>query len=139
VPIALSAFDVRKGRTEILRTGELAPAIHATCAVPLLFQPVRIAGRHYLDGGILDRPGIAGMPAGERVFYHHLASRSPWRRVNSPALRIPARDGLVALALEGLPRASPFALEAGKRALGEAYRRTKAALAQPLHEALVRG
>jgi NTE family protein len=132
VPVALSVFDVQSRRTEVLREGELAAAIHATCAVPLLFQPVRIGARHYLDGGILDRPGIAGMPSGERVLYHHLTSRSPWRRKNSPALRIPERTDMVALALADLPRASPFALEAGRRALAEAYQRTRGALEQPL-------
>lgn len=132
VPVALSVFEVRGRRTEVLRTGELAAAIHATCAVPLLFQPVRIGARHYLDGGILDRPGIAGMPQGERVLYHHLTSRSPWRSKGSAALRIPEREKLVALALDDLPRASPFALEAGRAALAEAYTRTRRALDLPV-------
>ncbi|MDP9398667.1 MAG: patatin-like phospholipase family protein, partial [Actinomycetota bacterium] len=33
--------------------GPLVPAVLASCAVPGLLPPVRIAGRHYLDGGLV--------------------------------------------------------------------------------------
>lgn len=46
------------------------------CEVPLLFQPLRIDGALCADGGIGDRWGLAGVAGGERVFYHHLGSRS---------------------------------------------------------------
>ena len=84
VPLAVSAFDVLAARTTVLRDGELAPALHASCAAPFMFQPVRIGARLYLDGGILDRPGLAGAGHGERVLFHHLTSRSPWRRRIAP-------------------------------------------------------
>jgi NTE family protein len=128
-PLAVSAFDVRARRTTVLRSGALAPAIHASCAAPVLFQPVRIAGRSYLDGGVLDRHGLAGLAGGERILYHHLTSRSPWRRRGSPALRIPELPGLRALAFEGLPRLGPFRLARGAEAMERAAEATRAALA----------
>jgi len=131
-PLAVSVFEPLTRRTLALNTGKLAPAIHASCAVPLMFQPVRIGGRFYLDGGIGDRPGLLGMPRGERVFYHHIASRSPYRRKGSAALRIPVREGLTALSIADLPRVSPFDLDAGRRALELAYERTRTALDCPL-------
>jgi len=131
VPVAVSVFDVLSGATRVLREGPLAPALRATCAVPLLFQPVMHEGRPLLDGGILDRPGLLGVEPGERVLYHHLTSRSPWRRRSSAALRIPARDGLTALVLHELPRSGPFRLQEGVRALGEAHRRAAVALDAP--------
>src|SRR5436305_1461254 len=67
VPLAVSVFDVAARRTTVLREGPLAPAVHASCAAPIMFQPVRIGRRLYLDGGILDRPGLQGAGAGERV------------------------------------------------------------------------
>ena len=127
-PVAVSVFDLRARRTAVLRSGELAPAIHASCAAPVLFQPVRIAGRPYLDGGILDRHGLAALEGGERVLYHHLTSRSPWRRRNSPALRIPDRPRLRALAFDGIPRLGPFGLGRGAEALERAEAATRAAL-----------
>jgi NTE family protein len=131
-PLAVSAFDLRARRTAVLRTGPLAPALHASCAAPVLFQPVSIGGRTYLDGGVLDRHGLAGLDPGERVLYHHLTSRSPWRRRSSPALRIPARPGLRALAFEGLPRLGPFRLGRGGEAIERAAAATRTALAAEL-------
>lgn len=129
-PLALSAFDVLARRTAVLRSGPLAPAVHASCAAPLLFQPVRIDGRLYSDGGVLDRHGLAGLGPGERVLYHHLTSRSPWRRRNSPALRVPVRPALRAVALEGIPRVGPFRLARGAEALARAREGMRAALSR---------
>ncbi len=117
VPAAVSAFDVRTRTTHVLAHGPLVPAIHASCAVPLLFQPVSIGGRPYLDGGILDRPGLLGVPASDRrVLFHHIASKSPWRS----ALEMPEREGMVTLVMAGLPRSGPFALAEGRRAFAAA-------------------
>jgi NTE family protein len=138
VPLAVSVYEPLTGRTHALTQGALAPAIHASCAVPLMFHPVRIGRRLFVDGGVADRPGLCGMKGDGRVLYHHIASRSPWRRKGSRALRIPERPGLTALVLEGLPRASPFDLEAGRRALHLAYDKTRTALAQPVTGDLVR-
>src|SRR5215471_16635138 len=75
IPVALSVFDLAARATRVLESGLLAPAIQASCTVPVMFPPVRHQGRALFDGGILDRPGLAGVPAGARVFYHHLSSR----------------------------------------------------------------
>lgn len=126
--LALSVFDLRARRTEVVRSGPLAPAIHASCAAPILFQPVEIGGRLCADGGVLDRHGLAGLEPGARALYHHLTSRSPWRRRNSPALRIPDRPGLRAVALQGIPRVGPFRLERGPDAMRAAAAGMRAAL-----------
>jgi NTE family protein len=135
VPFAASVFDPLARRTVVVADGDLAPALQASCAVPFLFQPVRIGERLYLDGGVADRPGLAGMPPGGRVFYHHLASRSPWRAKASMA--IPARTNLVTLALHDLPRPGPFALGVGRDAIDVAYERTRAALDRTVEDGVV--
>ena len=127
-PLAVSVFDLRSRRTAVLRSGPLAPALHASCAAPVLFQPVRIGARTYLDGGVLDRHGLAALGPGERVLYHHLTSRSPWRRRSSPALRVPERPALRALAFDGLPRLGPFRLERAAEAMDRAAEATRVAL-----------
>ena len=132
VPLALSVWDLLARRTVVLDRGLLAPAVHASCALPVLFHPVRHAGRLYADGGIADRPGLAGVPEGERVLYHHLSARSPWRRRSSPALRLPERNGLQAIVLNGLPRPGPFRLARGREAMVRAAAGTHAALEQAL-------
>jgi NTE family protein len=131
VPVAVSAYEPLRHRTHALDQGELAPAIHASCAVPVMFHPVRVGEHYLLDGGVLDRPGLAGMRE-ERVLYHHIVSRSPWRRKGSPAMDIPKRKGLTTLALHGLPRSGPFRLHVGPAAMKQAYEQTKRALDLPV-------
>jgi NTE family protein len=137
-PLALSVYDVLRRRTRVLVRGPLAPAIHASCALPGLFHPVRHDGAWLSDGGIADRPGLAGVPAGARVLHHHIATRSPWRRPGSPAIAVPRRPGLVALVVDGLPRSGPFRLDAGRAAYGAARVATERALALPVQDAVVR-
>jgi len=130
VPLAVSVFDIFALRTSVVREGALIPALHASCAAPLLFQPVRLGNRWCADGGILDRHGLAGVGSGERVLYHHLASRPPWRRKHGPALRWPLREGLEAVVAEGLPRLGPFRLEHGPEALKRAAEGLRQALSR---------
>src|SRR5215831_5779294 len=40
-PLAISVFDVGRLRTAVLRSGALAPALHASCAAPVMFHTVR--------------------------------------------------------------------------------------------------
>jgi NTE family protein len=137
-PLALSVYDVGVRATRVLTEGDLAPAIHASCALPGLFQPVRHEGRWLLDGGILDRPGLDGVPRGARVLHHHLSARSPWRSPNSPALAPPRREGLVALVIDALPRTGPFRLARGPMALHAARDGVSRALDTPIVDGIVR-
>jgi NTE family protein len=133
-PLAISVFDVLARATRVVDEGALSPAIRASCAVPVLFHPVWLGVRPMLDGGIADRPGLAGMPPGERVLFHHLASRSPWRRAGAASMELPRRAGLVPLVLGALPRVGPFRLHEGARAFEIARGRARAALDRPVTE-----
>jgi len=130
VPVALSVYHGFTRSTDILTSGSLAGAVYATCAVPFMFQPIRINGKLYWDGGIKDRPGLAATEPDERIFYHHIQSRSPWRRTDDPALQIPIRDNLRTLVINDLPRLGPNKLELGKVAFEQAKVATERALDQ---------
>jgi NTE family protein len=59
-PLVLLAADVRSARAVSLTSGELAPAVHATCAYPGLFRPVELDGGLLWDGGLVDKaPALA--------------------------------------------------------------------------------
>lgn len=133
VPLTVSVFDVLALRTVTCESGELAPAIQASCTVPIMFHPVRNAGRFLVDGGMFDRPGLLGTTPDERVLYHHLPSRVPWAPLRTALRRnAPRRPGLVSLTLDNLPRSNPFQLEAGRRALEQAQKHTLRALDCPI-------
>ncbi|MBU0552935.1 patatin-like phospholipase family protein [Myxococcota bacterium] len=135
VPFYASVFDARRRATAVISQGALAPAVQASCAVPGLFQPVWIEGRAYLDGGILDRPGLTGLGQ-RRALFHHLASRSPWR--TKAGMRLPRRADLVTLLIEDLPRVNPFALSRGPVALSAAFEATRRALDAEIKDGVVR-
>jgi NTE family protein len=137
IPLAVSAFDLLARRVRALEGGDVARAIVASCALPGLFHPVWIDARPHVDGGVTDRPGLAGMPAGERVLFHHLASRSPWRLRGSPALRIPERAGMRTVVVADVPRVGPFRLHQGARAFEAARRGMRAALASKEERVIV--
>lgn len=137
-PVHVSVFDLARMRTRVLSRGSLAGALYASCAVPLMFHPIRMAGGLLVDGGVSDRAGMAGVPEGRRVFYHHIASRSPWRRRNSKALRVPSRANMAALVIQGLPRPGPNALGQGKAAWSAARDATRRALEKPVDSGVVK-
>jgi len=128
--VAISVFDIISRSTRVLTSGDLASAIHASCAVPFMFHPVWRERRLLSDGGVLDRHGLAGVQPEARVLYHHLSSKSPWRRKASRSLRIPKRSGLAALCFE-LPRSNPFQLDRGRDAMSAAREFTLRALEAP--------
>ena len=128
VELSLSAYDTKSRSTVVLNSGELVPAIYASCAIPVMFQPLDYHGHRFLDGGIKDRAALADIRPSERVFYHHIVSVSPWRKKSSAALKLPQRDNLVSLQLFDLPRCGPTKLDKGPEAYQAAYEATKRAL-----------
>ncbi len=54
IPFAPVATDLGTGERVILRRGRLASAVHASCAVPGVVEPVEFDGRLLGDGGVSD-------------------------------------------------------------------------------------
>ncbi len=54
IPLRIVATDMLSGRKIILDKGDLAQAIRATIAIPLLFTPVTVDSLVLVDGGVLD-------------------------------------------------------------------------------------
>ena len=52
-PFCAIAVDLERGTLETLCRGSVSKALSASCAVPGVFQPVRIGHRTYIDGGTL--------------------------------------------------------------------------------------
>jgi NTE family protein len=52
IPFAAVATNLVTGRSEILRSGALAPAVAASASVPIRYEPVEIDGRYLVDGAL---------------------------------------------------------------------------------------
>lgn len=53
IPVRIMATDIEHGELKEFKTGNLADAVVASCSVPIVFSPMEIKGRHYVDGGLL--------------------------------------------------------------------------------------
>lgn len=54
IPLTVAATNIRLGKTTYLSQGELIQSVLASCAVPVIFEPIRLNGEAYIDGGLLN-------------------------------------------------------------------------------------
>lgn len=53
VPLGIVATDLYSGEMMVFQKGDTGMAVRASSAVPAIFQPVKISGRSYVDGGLV--------------------------------------------------------------------------------------
>jgi NTE family protein len=53
LPLGIYATDLKTGAGVLFRRGDTGTAVRASSAVPAVFQPVKISGRDYVDGGLV--------------------------------------------------------------------------------------
>jgi NTE family protein len=53
LPLGIVATELDNGRPILFRRGDIGTAVRASSAVPAVFEPVRINGREYVDGGLV--------------------------------------------------------------------------------------
>lgn len=54
IPFAAVATDLIAGESIVLTSGPVAPSVNASCAIPFVFEPVRLHGKILVDGGVLN-------------------------------------------------------------------------------------
>jgi NTE family protein len=53
LPLGIVATDLNSGQSVLFQRGDTGTAVRASSAVPAVFQPVKISGREYVDGGLV--------------------------------------------------------------------------------------
>ena len=54
IPLTVVATNVKKGKSKFFYSGELIPPVLASSCLPVIFNPVEINKKLYIDGGILN-------------------------------------------------------------------------------------
>lgn len=54
IPLVVVATDLYEGDLVVLGSGAVAPAVHASCAYPLVLSPVKVHGKVLVDGGVIN-------------------------------------------------------------------------------------
>jgi len=91
----LTATDIASARLAIFESGPLIPAILASCSMPMVFTPTEIAGRRYVDGGVINNFPVEPLRGRCDVLVGHYAS--PLRVVRPLDL-----DGVLAVSQRAL-------------------------------------
>jgi NTE family protein len=53
IPFYAVAADIQSGKEVVFASGNTGMAVRASCSIPGVFRPVRIADRMYVDGGVV--------------------------------------------------------------------------------------
>eukprot|EP01039_Chlorochromonas_danica_P007872 gene7872-8684_t len=146
IPLAVTAFDLGRMRTNCIVEGELALAARASCTFPGLFQPALLEGSPHIDGGVWDHDGMMALEACFQKTRSSSASVSEeglrlaadrklivnvvFDRVGSSSLpKAFSNCRLLTLVVENVPGVGPFSMEdTGPVALDRALRATRQAL-----------
>ncbi|MEI7501335.1 MAG: patatin-like phospholipase family protein [Bacteroidota bacterium] len=54
IPFGAVTTDLVSGKSIVLTSGPIAPSVNASCAIPFIFEPVKMYGRTFVDGGVLN-------------------------------------------------------------------------------------
>jgi len=136
LPLVVTAVSLPLLAPRLLVRGPLARAVHASCAVPLLLQPVRLGGELLWDGGVqVDAPLRAVLERTrevKRAILHVAGWRDPR---TSPRLRREIRDAeqkgvRVHVARTRYPRVDPDHLERAPEAVAAGAASARALLAR---------
>ena len=128
MPISISTFDILKRKTKSFDEGDIARFVRASCAVPVMFHPVRIEGRRYWDGGVLDKLALNSVQPGERVLVHGLPSQGVHQLVEGRSDFAQISQKYFVIDPQNLPAVGPYALEKGPEAIEQAYQNALCAL-----------
>ena len=58
-PLIVSALDINKGKITYFNSGDLVLPILASSSIPVIFNPIKINGASYVDGGLFENLPIA--------------------------------------------------------------------------------
>ncbi len=77
-PFHVVAVSLGKGRKAVFSSGELAPLMMASAAMPVLYRPVKIDGEYYCDGALVELAPIDAICCKHKldaVIIHHVSQR----------------------------------------------------------------
>lgn len=88
-PLIVTVSNITDGKVEYIDRGNLGETILASCSIPILFAPVEIGGKLYVDGGLFDNLPIKPL---QKKCKHIIAANI------SPLSKNVELDGLVQIA-----------------------------------------
>lgn len=139
IPLEVAVFDIFSMQTKFLDRGNLPQAVVASCAVPLMFHPVKIDGRLFYDGGVIHKSGINMIDPDERILCVFLESEGLSGVYERKTTFHKLSKNHKVLRFKKLPKVDFYSLRGGDAAYSTAYERARSAIRQPSEHFLIEG
>ncbi|MEQ1723457.1 MAG: patatin-like phospholipase family protein, partial [Pseudobdellovibrio sp.] len=122
-PLSVSAFDIFSLKTCIFNSGTLPDVIRASSALPGLFQPVKIASKYYIDGGVRDVLALKKRTENNIPLLVHYFDHGPLLTNGADRIKKQKSETIV-LTLKDLPKSGPRKMHMGAQIVNLAYEQT---------------
>ncbi len=85
IPIALVTTNILNGEKIVLKTGNVAKAVSASCCIPGVFHPVELDGHLLVDGGLVENVPISPLKemGAEIIIAVDLSSGNSYKKPNN--------------------------------------------------------
>lgn len=123
IPLHIATFDIARRRTQVFTEGPLPRIIRASCAVPMMFHPVKINNRYYWDGGLQDKMGWSQISSDELILGHSLPSDAISALFEDR--RYKKNPNRFVLNTKGLPPTGPGQFANAPKSISMTYEQTK--------------
>jgi NTE family protein len=110
IPLFVTATDLNNGRVDYFSSGELLNAVVASASIPVLFKPVVIDNKNYVDGGVLDNLPIKPIENSCRYIIGSFVNPTGYEENVSSLIHIAERTFLLSVSKEVLEKAKKFNL-----------------------------
>jgi NTE family protein len=109
-PLFVTATDLNNGRVDYFSSGELLNVIIASSSIPVLFKPVVIDNKHYVDGGVLDNLPIKPIEKNCRFIIGSFVNPTGYEENITNLISIAERTFLLSMSKEVGEKAKKFNL-----------------------------
>jgi len=110
IPLFVTATDLNNGRVDYFSSGELLNVVIASASIPVLFKPVVIDNKHYVDGGVLDNLPVKPIENICRFIIGSFVNPTGYQENVSNLINIAERSFLLSMSKEVTEKAKKFNL-----------------------------
>jgi NTE family protein len=110
IPLFVTATDLNNGKAVYFSEGELLDPVIASASIPVIFQPVKINGISYVDGGVLDNLPVKPLENKCRYLIGSFVNPVGYIEKISGLINIAERTFMLSMSKEILEKAKKFDL-----------------------------
>jgi NTE family protein len=110
IPLFVTATDLNNGRVDYFSSGDLINPVIASASIPVLFKPVVIDNKHYVDGGVLDNLPIKPIENKCRFIIGSFVNPTGYQENVTNLINIAERSFLLSMSKEVTEKAKKFNL-----------------------------